>query len=153
MLVAWRNEVAEDCLAVLDDIAHPRLLSQRRLPAAAVGALAASHDEAAQSLAVLVAETAVLQAAAAGHIDCLANDKKFYTRVKDAVRVDLDQAPVWLLWVAVALAPVAGFFTPFRRTRKNAVGARARCEGSRAKISLNSASGTPHGVRLGTFGP
>lgn len=113
VLVARRAQVAEDCRAVLDDIAHPRLLTQRRLLEAAVDALAAGHDEAAQSLAVLVAETAVLLAAAAGHIDGLADRKGIYDRVKDAVRVDLDNAPPWLLRVAASLAPVAGFFTKF----------------------------------------
>lgn len=113
VLVARRAEVADDCRAVLTEIAHPRLLPQRRLLAAAVKALDKGHDEAAQSLAVLVAETAVLQAAAAGHIDGVAKHSKLYERVKDAVRVDLDEAPAWLLRVAASLAPVAGFFTPF----------------------------------------
>lgn len=113
VLVARRAEVADDCRAVLAEVDHPRLLGQRRLLAAAVDALADGHDEAAQALAVLVAETAVLQAAAAGHIDGVAKNTKLYQRVKDAVRVNLDEAPVWLLRVAASLAPLAGFFTPF----------------------------------------
>jgi hypothetical protein len=113
VLVARRTEIAEDCREALADVDHPRLLPQRRLLAAAVDALADGHDEAAQSLAVLVAETAVLQAGAAGHIDGIAKHVKLYERVKDAVRVNLDEAPVWLLRVAASLAPVAAFFTPF----------------------------------------
>ena len=113
VLVARRAQVTEDCRAVLADIDHPRLMTQRRLLTAAVDALAAGHDEAAQSLAVLVVETAVLEAAAAGHIDGLADRKGLYNRVKDAVRVDLEDAPAWLLRVAASLAPVAGFFAPF----------------------------------------
>jgi hypothetical protein len=113
VLVARRAEVADDCRGVLADVDHPRLLGQRRLLTAAVDALANGHDEAAQALAVLVVETAVLQAAAAGHIDGVAKHTKLYERVKDAVRVNLDEAPVWLLRVVVSLAPVAGFFAPF----------------------------------------
>lgn len=93
LLVARRSEIVEDCRTVIEEIDHPRLLLQRRVLAAAVDALAAGHDEAAQSLAVLVTETAVLQAAAEGHLDGVTAHRRLYDKVVKAVPVDLDEAP------------------------------------------------------------
>ncbi len=43
----------------------------------------------------------------------MAKHTNLYERVKDTVRVNLNEAPAWQLRVAASLAPVAAFFTPF----------------------------------------
>ncbi|MGS2620189.1 hypothetical protein ACVCAH_37900 [Micromonospora sp. LZ34] len=77
VLLAHRDDVIQDCQDVLAKVSDGELVSQFPLAASAVDAFADGHDEAAQSLAVVVTETVVSRT-----ID------RDYKKVKNAVKID-----------------------------------------------------------------
>lgn len=100
-LVARQELVIEDCRAVLADMNSPAYEGKVLLARQALDALEAGHHEAAQALAVVVAESAV---ASAIH--------PTYDKVKRKVLVsDLDKVRIADLRLRAALAPLHRFYT------------------------------------------
>lgn len=95
-------EVVEDCAVVLAEVTHPRLAKQVPLARAAVDALREGHPEAAQALAVTVADSTIREFL----------DKK-YGKVKELVWTDLDEVAIMRLRTVAALAPVHVFFREY----------------------------------------
>ncbi len=100
LLVKYRHVVADDCREVLGRVTEKSLTGRVPLAVKAVDALAAGHFEAAQALAVVVAESAIARAI---------SDK--YQTVKKQVLFDPKLFPYSELRLRAALLPISGFYT------------------------------------------
>ncbi|MEU6205378.1 hypothetical protein ABZ814_17575 [Micromonospora musae] len=100
VLLMHREDVIQDCRDVLAKVSDGELVSQLPLATSAVDAFADGHDEAAQSLAVVVTETVVSRT-----ID------RDYKKVKDAVKIDdWGDLSVAELRLRTALAAIGPFY-------------------------------------------
>ncbi|MBQ1076844.1 hypothetical protein KBX06_27405 [Micromonospora sp. C31] len=101
VLLAHRDEVIQDCRKVLAEVSDGELVIQLPLATSAVDAFADGHNEAAQSLAVVVTETAVSR-----------TFEQNYRSVRNAVKIDnwgdLSMAELRL---KTALAAIGPFYT------------------------------------------
>ena len=100
ILLAHQAEVLDDCVLAIDQASHEDLAGQAPLATAAVAALRDGHVEAAQALAVVIADTLIKR--------FLVGD---YTTLKHRAKVDLDDMFVSEFRQAVALAPLHVFLT------------------------------------------
>ncbi|MFG2049627.1 hypothetical protein ACGFIW_19625 [Micromonospora sp. NPDC048935] len=100
VLLAHRDDIIQDCRDVLAKISDGELVSQLPLATNVINAFADGHDEAAQSLAVVVTETVVSRA-----ID------RDYKKVKNAVKIDdWGDLSVAELRLRTALAAIGPFY-------------------------------------------
>lgn len=100
LLIIHQAQIVDDCREVLAGITEESLSGKVPLAIKAVEALAAGHFEAAQALAVVVAESAIAPAI---------SDK--YQTVKKQVLFDPELIPYSLLRLRAALLPIGGFYT------------------------------------------
>ncbi|MGY1697036.1 hypothetical protein ACI780_19210 [Geodermatophilus sp. SYSU D00814] len=105
-LIARRNEVVDDCRALLATVSAPDYAGKVQLAIQAVEALAAGHAEAAQALATVVVESATRFA-----ID----DKS--KKVQNRVRVDLEEVAYVEIRLRAALAPLDSFYNDWHPTK------------------------------------
>jgi len=108
VLHAHRDKLLADINRTLDEVTHPSLAGQVPLARAAVLAWAAGHGETAQSLAVTVTEAVITRHFA---------DGLHYDQIRKLVKIDLDDTEDDIdlseLRFAVAIAPIATFYTPW----------------------------------------
>lgn len=105
VLLDHREEIVADCRQVLDQVAHEDLAGQTLLARRAADALADGHHEAAQALAVVVTETAVVHTLGHG------GTKGQYAAVQQQVGFDPETVAYTRVRLEAALAPLGSFFT------------------------------------------
>jgi hypothetical protein len=102
ILSEHRDLVIADCKTVVSEIAHQRMSGALPLAQAAITALSDGHEEAAQALCVVVAESALKLALA-----------KSYSKISHEVRIDAREVGLRALKYRASLAPVGRFYTPY----------------------------------------
>lgn len=101
ILLQHSNAILNDCLRVLDEVTRERLLDQRELAIRAIGAWR-EHPEAAQALAVVLADTLIMNWVK----DETLSD---YSKIKEGVKQDLDDVPFRNLRKVCAVAVIHTF--------------------------------------------
>jgi hypothetical protein len=99
------DEVTSDCANVLADVDHANLSGPLDLARRSIAALSSGHHEAAQALAVVTTETAVVEALGNG------GGTGQYNVVKDRVGFDPASVAYSRVRLEAALAPIRVFFT------------------------------------------
>ncbi len=102
ILLEQKESVVIDCEGAVTDMVHHRTAGALPLARAAIAALASGHQEAAQALSVVVAESALKLALA-----------KSYSKIRHEVRIDAGEVGLRTLRYRAALAPIARFYTPY----------------------------------------
>jgi len=105
VLIGRRDDVVEDCRAVLETVGEP-YADKVQLALQAVDALAAGHEQAAQALATVVVESSTR----------LAIDESS-TKVQNRVRVKLDDVADVEIRLRAALAPLDVFYKEWHGTK------------------------------------
>jgi hypothetical protein len=105
VLLNHLEEIVADCQEVLDQVTHEDLAGQALLARRAVDALADGHHEAAQALAVVATETAVVHTLGNG------GTKGQYSVVMQQVGFDPETVAYTRVRLEAALAPLGSFFT------------------------------------------
>lgn len=106
VLHSHRDELIADIGRVLDEVTHVELGGQIPLAKAALESWSSGHEESAQALAVTVIEAVVTRHYARG---------RKYEQVRAAAKIDLDNDALSIseLRLAVAVAPLSTFYTPW----------------------------------------
>jgi hypothetical protein len=103
VLLGRVDDLVEDCRSVLDEVTSQELGEPAFLAGRVVDALADGHFEAAQALAVVVAESVIY------------HEFGGYGRAANATRFAPESVGLWELRLRAAVAPIGAFYSPYYR--------------------------------------
>jgi hypothetical protein len=103
VLLGRVDDLVEDCRVVLGEVTSPDLTERTALTGRVIDALADGHFEAAQALAVNIAESLIYE------------EFGSYARAVDVTRFAPESVALWELRLRAAIAPIGAFYVPYHR--------------------------------------